>query len=412
LQLDPRQAAGRVRTSAIRGELTAALDDWAWKRSLIGGSAGPSQYRLFDVASAADPDIARNEVRRAMMRWDREALAQLAAPETLDKLPLQTLSLLGGSLHNAGGSQEALVVLRFAQQAHPDDFNINFQLAWALDHTKGTSPSRDEVVRFYTAAHALRPRNPAACVCLAHALRRHGRPDEAVKLYREASELAGSDAVAQLDLGRAFMSVGDMNSAITPLRRAVRLADDDPGSAAHRIEALGYLASALDHAGRGAEAATAYDSLLQESPHLASAQNALAWILVMNPSPAIRNPRRAVALAKRAVGRVPKKAAYWNTLGVAHFRAGDWNAAKDALHESMRIRNGGDSLDWFFLAMAEWQLGQKDQARDWFDKSVKWMEKHKPRDSELDRMRTEAAALMGKAPAPPRGSGDSRREND
>ena len=79
---------------------------------------------------------------------------------------------------------------------------------------------------------------------------------------------------------------------------------------------------------------------------------------------------RAVELAKKAVELAPKQGTFWNTLGVAHYRAGDWKAAVAALEKSEELRNGGDSFDWFFLAMAHWQLGEKDEARKWYDQAV------------------------------------------
>ena len=45
----------------------------------------------------------------------------------------------------------------------------------------------------------------------------------------------------------------------------------------------------------------------------------------------------------------------------------------------MALGQGGTSFDWFFLAMAHWQLGNHDQARAWYEKSVAWMEKNSPR---------------------------------
>ncbi len=45
--------------------------------------------------------------------------------------------------------------------------------------------------------------------------------------------------------------------------------------------------------------------------------------------------------------------------------------------------------------MAHWQLGNKDEARKWYDKGVEWMVKNKPQDSELRRFRDEAAELLG-----------------
>ena len=90
----------------------------------------------------------------------------------------------------------------------------------------------------------------------------------------------------------------------------------------------------------------------------------------------------------------PRKRTNWNTLGAAHYRAGDWKAAIEALTKSMELGKGGDSTDWFFLAMAHWQLGDKTQARSWYDKAVPWMEKNQPKNEELIRFRAEAAALL------------------
>ena len=60
----------------------------------------------------------------------------------------------------------------------------------------------------------------------------------------------------------------------------------------------------------------------------------------------------------------------------------------------MELRKGGDSFDWLFLAMAHWQMGEKEQAGKWYDQAVQWMEKNKPQDEELRRFRTEAAELL------------------
>ena len=53
----------------------------------------------------------------------------------------------------------------------------------------------------------------------------------------------------------------------------------------------------------------------------------------------------------------------------------------------MELRQGGDSFDWFFLAMAHWQFGEKEKAGAWFDKAAAWIEKNSPDDDELRRFR-------------------------
>jgi uncharacterized protein HemY len=81
-------------------------------------------------------------------------------------------------------------------------------------------------------------------------------------------------------------------------------------------------------------------------------------------------------------------------LGVANYRAGHWGAAIEALEKSMELRNGGDGSDWFFLAMAHWQLGDRGRARTWYDRAVAWLDENRPHRVVLTRFRAEAAALL------------------
>jgi len=124
------------------------------------------------------------------------------------------------------------------------------------------------------------------------------------------------------------------------------------------------------------------------------ALNDLAWFLATCPDSRLRDRARAVELARKAIVRAPKAGAAWNTLGVAHYRAGAWNEAIEALLRSTELTSGGSPGDWFFLAMAYCQKGEKDKARSWYEKAVNGMEKNKSQDEELRRFRAEATALL------------------
>ncbi len=132
--LESADAAERIRGQTIRLELTVALDHWASIRSKIPTGTGKPDdtrwKRLVAVARAADPDEWRNQVRDALELRDVRALNKLAASPRIGELPLQTLSLLAEHL----GAKEGEAVLRQAQAKYPDDFWINFQLAWDLGH--------------------------------------------------------------------------------------------------------------------------------------------------------------------------------------------------------------------------------------------------------------------------------------
>jgi tetratricopeptide (TPR) repeat protein len=105
----------------------------------------------------------------------------------------------------------------------------------------------------------------------------------------------------------------------------------------------------------------------------------------------------AVESAQKAVDTSPDDGFYWNTLGAAQCCAGDWQSAMEALEKSMELRVGGDATDWFFVAMAHWQLGRREEARKWYDKAVEWMNKNQSESVELQRFRAAATGLIGTA---------------
>ena len=60
-------------------------------------------------------------------------------------------------------------------------------------------------------------------------------------------------------------------------------------------------------------------------------RNGLIRCMADHPEESFREPAAAVALAVKAVQLTPKVAGLWNTLGLAHYRAGDGKEALKAL---------------------------------------------------------------------------------
>ena len=169
---------------------------------------------------------------------------------------------------------------------------------------------------------------------------------------------------------------------------------DDPEHRGNLVLSYLNLARSRCELGRHAEAAEPYRKALELEEDDPNVNNEMAWFLATNPEPNLRDAARAVRLAKKAVAAQPESAIYRNTLGVAYYRNGDDTAAIAALETAMCMQAGGDSFDWFFLAMAHRRLGDRDGSRMWFDRAVQWMERHKPRDAELCRFRAEAEAIL------------------
>jgi predicted Zn-dependent protease len=145
---------------------------------------------------------------------------------------------------------------------------------------------------------------------------------------------------------------------------------------------------------RHQEADRVFQKLFEPGVIRAEVCNVVAWRLATDTDLPLRPRELAVEFARKAVELAPEDGDVWKTLGVVQLRAGHWKESIDALQKSNTLRKGGDSSNWFFLAMAQWHLGDKDEARKCYNQGVQWMEKNQPEDEELPRFRAEAAELM------------------
>ncbi len=212
-------------------------------------------------------------------------------------------------------------------------------------------------------------------------------------------------------LGRLLAATHRSDEAEKAYRRAIEVHDkrvaELPGQAVDEALVTGSnlaLGELLAGAGREEEAKQIYQKLVDMRPKNTAALNNLSWLLATCADPKLRDDKRAVELANKAVELEPKQGMWRNTLGAAQYRAGNWKDSIASLEKSLELRAGGDSFDFFFLAMAHWQLGNKDQAHKRFDQAVVWMDKNQPKNLELLRLRTEAADLF----KPEMGVGDQK----
>jgi tetratricopeptide (TPR) repeat protein len=115
-----------------------------------------------------------------------------------------------------------------------------------------------------------------------------------------------------------------------------------------------------------------YRHAVGANPNSATACNGLAWAYLTAPEP-LRDVKAAVPLAEKAVQLAPANALYVNTLGVAHYRAGDYRAAVAVLRPNLsRQDDRGLAFDLYFLAMSHHRLGDVARAKDYFDWAVRW----------------------------------------
>ena len=287
---DAQSVAQRVRDSAVKGALLAALDNWAF--SLSADSKRRSW--LMAVARAADPHPWRDRLRDPAVWFSLNRVSAVAAEAKGQDLSPQVASSLGATLLD----KQAIELLREAQSRHPADFWVNFTLGVRL----GAS---EEAVGYLRVAVALRPDASAPHNHLGIALAGQGKVDEAIACYKKAIEREPRWPGPHNNLGDALAAKGKVDEAIACYKKAIEL---NPGDA--RLHSnLGY---ALTARGKVDEAIACYKKALDLEPLRAEAHTNLG-----NALEAKEKLDEAIACHKKALDLDPRNAPAQTNLGRA-----------------------------------------------------------------------------------------------
>ncbi|MDB5331108.1 MAG: tetratricopeptide repeat protein kinase family protein, partial [Phycisphaerales bacterium] len=256
---DSEAVAARVRDSAVRAEIVAALDDWA------SFTEDPARYVcLLATARRADPDPLRDRLRQSEMRRDGPVLTRLVQETRLverarvDDLSPQFLTTVGRALRSTGS--DAVPLLRAAEARFPQDFWLNHQLGMALK----SANQLDEALTYLRMAAALRPDVGLVHMNLGVALTRKGRLDEATDHFKEALRI-DPDAFAGVhtNLGTVLFASGRVDEAMSQYQEALRF---EPNSALAHAN----LGVALASKGRLDEAIRSFAEAIRLDPGASS----------------------------------------------------------------------------------------------------------------------------------------------
>ncbi len=332
--LEPAELARRLsrRREAVVIELSAFLDDWSAVRRAAHRPVAAWRKPL-EAARLADPDPYRDQIRKALLAEDRRreaaALKALAAAPEAAGLPAPTAVLMGRALAESGEAEAAVGLLRPAAFRHPGDVWVNHALAGALD--KLGLPNREEAVRYYTAARALRPETAHD---LAHLLERMGRGTEAEAVFRDLANRRPKNAHHLMCLsvhakqdGRATEAATIFERAATAAREAIRLKRDD--FAAHSTIGLGLNAVKGDYTGAEVE----FREAIWLRPDDARSHTNLGLVLYLQGKVS-----EAIVAYLEAIRLRPDSVAAHVNLGNALGGQGKLSEAIAAYREAIRLR--------------------------------------------------------------------------
>jgi tetratricopeptide (TPR) repeat protein len=177
---------------------------------------------------------------------------------------------------------------------------------------------------------------------LASALVRKDLPDEAIWHLRQAVELQPNYSDAHYNLATVLFQNGEVDQAIAEWRTTLLINPND-------AEAHTALANVLLKKGEAREAMMHYQTAIEAQPVSIMPLNNLAWVLATSGDSEVRDGRRALELADRAVQLSrSENPTLMRTLAAAYAANGRFTDAIDSAEQGVRVareQNRSDLAD-------------------------------------------------------------------
>jgi tetratricopeptide (TPR) repeat protein len=191
----------------------------------------------------------------------------------------------------------------------------------------------------FTRAVRRNPNSALAHTNLGYGLTENKAFDQAIVQCREAIRIVPNSDIYRDNLGYVYKQKHDIVSAIRLDEEAVRL---NPRAAMYHVN----LAELYGMQGNEKSAIEHYETALKLGETSAEVLNNLAWYLAAASDPKLRNGKRAIELAQKAVSKTTNQsmASFLDTLAVAYAEAGRFDEAIDTAQKAIdRATEQGDT---------------------------------------------------------------------
>jgi serine/threonine protein kinase/WD40 repeat protein/tetratricopeptide (TPR) repeat protein len=394
------------------------------------------------VFSPDGTKLVANTDQRTVIVWDLRQIRDQLVPMGLDwdappypalrtaseapgpLPPPRRVRVIGEVLEPRARRAGELIELKHQLAANPDDADALMHRGWLFHRQKQWPAAIADLEHLLR----LRPDDPDARWLVADAYQEAGNLAAALSAMSWRLDRAPLDSEARFRRGLVALALGRSGLAVDDFSRILSV-DPDQGPARYRR------ARAFIQLGRHREALADVDILLSKAPRdfalyqlrgiihdaLGDHESArsdqekaielaprdagmlifVAWSYATGPIDH-RDPDRAVTLARKAVAVAPGQQATLNALGVALYSAGQYAEAITVLNQSLAVAKGElDGFDLFVMAMAHHRLGQRDKARNAFERAIRWRDAHKKLPAEdnpdLTAFCAQAEAVLGLA---------------
>ena len=321
-----------------------------------------------------------------------EARSYYARALAYDSRNPQAHYSLGKLLEREGKLNEAITEYEHALWFKPLREETHIRIGMLLAKQNRSS----EAAAQYQAALDFNPQSAAALNNLARLLHTEGRSDEAIEKYSSALKIDPGLAEAHNNLGVLLLQKGKISEGVAQLREALRLKRSDPETEYNLAMGLNQQSQwneaallfariaparpqdanlyceyglALSNLGRTREAMRCYAHALLIQPDLPAALDRLAWILVTDPDPSIRNGAEALPMAQRAYELTGMKdAEKLLTLAAAYAENGRFAEAAETVKKTEQL----PKMNQPFNSMAQRMLEAFRSEKPWREEKERY----------------------------------------
>ena len=227
----------------------------------------------------------------------------------------------------SGYWKDSVSLCTHALKVTKDNYKAHFNMAVALRDID----KFDEAALEFQKCFQIKPDAALAINGLGVIFGRQGKFDQASEYFTKALNIAPNLAEVRTNLGYVLINQGKLDDAMFNLNESLRI---NPKSAlTHR-----YLGQVLERKGQIDQAVSHFEEALRLKPDWDELMNELAWILASSDKGAIRNPEKAVKLARRVCELTEyKKPECMDTLAVAYAAAGDFSKAIETAEKALEL---------------------------------------------------------------------------
>lgn len=172
----------------------------------------------------------------------------------------------------------------------------------------------------------------------ADAAARNGEYEKAIELFSKLARTSSDPAIFG-NRGNCYSYLGNLDAAIADYQATLDLLPKGPLLAAHPLAAMTYYnrGTAYARSKKYQLAVADFEKTIELRPDYPDVKNSLAWLLATCADPSLRNPSRAIELAREELSKSPDSPQALDTVAACFAVGGDFLRAISSQEQALSL---------------------------------------------------------------------------